>query len=117
MNNKIQYVYAPASGNPNDAKVSFGKPQAKQIIKHTTTQIDEKDDTPKLKTVGDKRANLIKTTRAKFEMTQEEFAKNIGIGKNVITLYENSSSLFNPSEWDKIIRGIDQLNKVKKEKK
>lgn len=106
MNSKIQYVYAPVSG----------KPQTKQIINNATTQKDEKDDTPKLKTVGDKRSIFTRTMRTKFGMTQDEFAKNIGIGKNVIHLYENSASVFNPSEWDKIVRGIDQLNKSIKKK-
>lgn len=112
-NHKIQYVYAPASGKPSDATVCFGKPKPTQIVKEPQP-IDEKDDVPKLKTVGEKRAHLIKSTRSKFEMTQDEFAKSIGIAKNIISLYENSSSVFHPAEWDKIMRGIDKLNKTKK---
>jgi DNA-binding transcriptional regulator YiaG len=114
MNSKTQYIYAPVSGKASDSTVSFGKPKSMQIVKESQQKEEkDKDDIQKLKTVGDKRSLFIKTTRAKFGMTQDEFAKYIGIAKNIISLYENSSSVFNPTEWDKIIRGIDQLNKTK----
>lgn len=113
MNKQTQYVYFPVSGKPSDATVYFGKPKPQQIFQEKKEEREEKD-VPELKTVGVKRSQLIKTTRAKFEMTQEQFAKSIGISKNVISLYENSSSVFHPAEWDKIIRGIDQLNKIMK---
>lgn len=111
---KTQYVYAPVSGNPKDAEVYFGKQKPTSLVKTTSQTKDEKDDTPKVKTVGVDRSNKIKTTRANFGLNQEEFAKQLGVSKQVISLYENPNTIFNPSEWDKIVRGIDQLNKTKK---
>jgi len=114
---QIQYVYAPASGNAKDAEVYIGKPKQNNLFNTVNKAEDEKDDTPKIKTVGIERSNKIKSSRASFNFNQEEFAKHIGVSKQVITLYENANSIFNPSEWDKIMRGIDQINKMKRDGK
>lgn len=116
-NRPIQYVYAPSSGKSRDAEVFFGKPKNEVQIKTDKQYEDEKDDTPKIKTVGTKRSSLVKATRNSLNVTQEDFAKQLGVAKNVVTLYENPNSIFNPKEWDKIMHGIDIINNLKKKNK